>query len=92
MVAPVRLVIPNMITVYSAPVAAFDFGPQPTTIVNPTINFTDKSTDAYGIAGWLWNFDDPCNDVPGKVQNPNHTYGDTGTYCATLRLPTYMVV
>ncbi len=78
------LTIPNMITVYSSPVAAFTMGPQPTTIDNPTISFTDKSTDAYGIAAWLWNFADPLNDVPSTQQNPSHTYGDTGTFCATL--------
>jgi gliding motility-associated-like protein len=70
--------------VYTNPVAAFTMGPQPTTIDNPTISFTDKSTDAYGIASWLWNFADPLNDVPSTQQNPSHTYGDTGTFCATL--------
>ncbi|HXB12303.1 MAG TPA: PKD domain-containing protein, partial [Bacteroidia bacterium] len=78
------LVINSMITVYSFPVPAFTFGPQPTTIANPIISFTDKSTDAYGIATWLWNFSDPTNDVPSNLQNPSHTYGDTGTFCATL--------
>jgi gliding motility-associated-like protein len=78
------LTINNMITVYSFPVAAFTLGPQPTTIDNPTISFTDKSTDAYGIASWLWNFADPLNDVPSTQQNPSHSYGDTGSFCATL--------
>jgi len=78
------LVINNMITVYSFPVAAFTFGPQPTTIADPMITFTDKSTDAYGIGSWLWNFNDPTNDVPSNLQNPTHSYGDTGTFCATL--------
>jgi gliding motility-associated-like protein len=78
------LTINNMITVYSFPVPAFTMGPQPTTIENPTITFTDKSTDAYGIASWLWNFADPLNDAPSSQQNPSHTYGDTGTFCATL--------
>jgi gliding motility-associated-like protein len=78
------LTINNMITVYSAPVAAFTFGPQPAYINSPTINFTDNSTDAYGIAGWLWNFNDPLNDAPSTQQNPSHAYGDTGTFCATL--------
>ncbi len=78
------LVINNMITVYSFPVAAFILGPQPTTIADPIITFTDKSTDAYGIGTWLWNFSDPTNDVPSNLQNPTHSYGDTGTFCATL--------
>ncbi|HXB10822.1 MAG TPA: PKD domain-containing protein, partial [Bacteroidia bacterium] len=78
------LVINNMITVYSFPVPAFTFGPQPATITDPTISFTDRSTDAYGIATWLWNFNDPLNDNPSNRQNPTHSYGDTGTFCATL--------
>jgi gliding motility-associated-like protein len=73
-----------MVTVYSYPVAAFTLSPQPTTIINPTIHFTDMSTDAYGIATWLWNFNDPANIYTSNAQNPNHTYSDTGIYCATL--------
>ncbi len=75
-----------MINVYSFPVAAFDFGPQPATIVDPTISFSDKSTDAYGIATWLWDFNDPLSDKTSNMQNPAHTYGDTGTFCATLTI------
>jgi gliding motility-associated-like protein len=78
------LMIPDMITVYSFPVAAFNLSPQPTTILSPTIQFTDKSTDAYGIASWLWNFNDPANDIGSSQQNPSHTYSDTGSYCAML--------
>ncbi len=78
------LVIANMVTVYSYPLAAFTLSPQPTTIVNPTIDFTDKSTDAYGIGTWLWNFNDPKNTTSSNAQNPVHVYSDTGVYCATL--------
>jgi gliding motility-associated-like protein len=74
-----------MISVYSYPVANFTFGPQPATIDNPIISFTDKSTDAYGIASWLWTFGDP-GDVPSTKQNPSYTYQDTGTFCATLKV------
>jgi gliding motility-associated-like protein len=77
------LVINNMINVYSFPVAAFDFGPQPATIVDPTISFTDKSTDAYGIASWQWTFGD-AKDGSSKAQNPSYSYADTGNYCVTL--------
>jgi gliding motility-associated-like protein len=74
----------NMITVYSAPTPAFTVSPQPTTILSPTIQFTDASTDAYGIASWFWNFSDPTDPVNSAQQNPTHTYGDTGIFCAML--------
>jgi gliding motility-associated-like protein len=78
------LTIANMITVYNNPVADFTVSPQPTTIFQPTIQFTDKSTDTYGIVSWLWNFQDPANDTANNLQNPTHTYQDTGIYCPML--------
>ncbi len=75
--------IKNMITAYSHPVAAFTMSPQPTTIQDPLINFTDLSTDNYGIVAWQWNFGDNTDNTSTQ-QNPSHTYGDTGTYCANL--------
>jgi len=73
----------NYITVYTNPVAGFTSSPQPTTILQPTIQFTDKSTDAYGISEWNWSFGD-TSDSNSKSQNTSHTYHDTGTYCAHL--------
>jgi len=75
----------NMINVYTYPVAAFTFSPQPTTIMNPEIAFTDNSTDAYGIDQWLWTFGD-LSDSVSTNKNTTHTYQDTGTYCATLKV------
>ncbi len=75
--------INNYITVYSHPVADFSLTPQPTNIMNPTIYFTDHSTDAYGIANWWWQYGDGT-DTTGIVRNTQHTYGDTGNYCVTL--------
>lgn len=77
------LVKPNYITAYSHPVAAFTYNPQPAYILNPTINFIDESTDAYGIKDWLWEFGDPT-DGTSTTQNPGYTYADTGTYCPML--------
>src|SRR6185312_13982023 len=75
--------IPNMISVYSHPVAKFTMSPNPAIIVEPTVQFTDQSTDAYGISTWAWAFNDQT-DQTDSIQNPIHTYVDTGTYCATL--------
>lgn len=76
--------INNMITIYPQPVAAFTFGPQPTTTENPTITFTDLSVNA---VNWSWDFADPSNlyePNASNQMNPTHTYADTGVYCVTL--------
>jgi gliding motility-associated-like protein len=73
----------NYITVYNNPNANFTASPQPTTILQPTIQFTDISTDLYGIAAWSWNFGNG-NDSGSQLQNPTYTYQDTGTYCPEL--------
>jgi len=73
----------NIITIYSNPAASFILSPQPTDILQPTIQFTDKSTDVYGVAEWNWTFGDASDSI-SKKQNPSHTYSDTGTYCAKL--------
>ena len=73
----------GMITVYPRPVAAFTLSPQPTTILSPTIQFTDKSTSkSSDIAYQWWTFGD--GDSINTLENPTHTYKDTGNYCATL--------
>jgi len=77
--------IPNYITVYSHPVANFTYAPQPANIMQPTIYFTDQSTDAYGIANWFWQFGDG-SDSSGLIKDPQHTYADTGWYCVNLQV------
>jgi len=68
---------PNMVTVYSQPVSCFTFGPQPTTVLEGNINFTDCSTG--GGTQYTWNFGD-VNNSSSYQQNPTFTYTDTGTY------------
>ncbi|HXB12369.1 MAG TPA: PKD domain-containing protein [Bacteroidia bacterium] len=74
----------NMITVYQHPSPDFSVSPQPTTIYQPNITFTDLSSDPYGIVSWSWNFNDPLNDTGSTLQNPSHAYSDTGIYCPML--------
>jgi gliding motility-associated-like protein len=74
------LTMPNYITVNPNPVAEFSFGPQPTTILNPTILFTDESN---GATAWSWTFGDLLNSS-STLQNPAFTYPDTGCYDVTL--------
>ncbi|MFH1320335.1 MAG: PKD domain-containing protein [Bacteroidota bacterium] len=74
------LTMPDMITVLPNPVPQFTAVPQLTTNLNPTIYFTDVSTGD-SLAGWSWNFDD---EYYSDIQNPVHTYADTGSYTVEL--------
>ncbi len=71
----------DMITVYSHPNVAFTYSPNPATIINPTIQFNDKSTDASALVYWWWTFGE-TGDTTSNLQNPTHVYQDTGTFCA----------
>ena len=73
----------NLIKAFARPVAAFSSSPQPATILAPTIQFTDNSKDKYNIMYWNWSFGDGT-DSNSNMQNPAHTYQDTGTYCTNL--------
>ncbi|MEW6468911.1 MAG: PKD domain-containing protein [Bacteroidota bacterium] len=66
----------NMVAVYGQPVSCFTFGPQPTTILDGTISFTDCST---GGTNWTWSFGDLANSTSYQ-QNPQFTYNDTGSF------------
>lgn len=58
----------DYISVYGYPEADFVANPQPTTIYDPMIYFTDLSSDA---VSWSWDFGDSTNSV---LQNPSHLY------------------
>jgi len=75
----------NMITVYTHINAAFTLFPQPATILNPTIQFRDISPNQDGIAYRQWSFGDATDSI-SYLQNPIHTYLDTGRYCANLAI------
>ncbi|MFI5150587.1 MAG: PKD domain-containing protein [Bacteroidia bacterium] len=74
------MTIPNFINALPRPEAAFTDSPNPATILNPMINFTNTSTN--GIS-YRWTFGDP-GDSASVLQNPTHTYLDTGCYNVTL--------
>ncbi len=73
----------NLVTVFNSPDAAFTIYPQPADILSPTIQFTSQASDPYGIVQWVWSFGDQ-SDGTSNLQNPTHTYLDTGRYCAQL--------
>jgi gliding motility-associated-like protein len=73
---------PSYITTWPLPVAAFSASPQPTSILDPTVNFTDQSTLA---VNWYWNFGDGDTLSPNTA-NPTHLYNgeNPGTYTVQL--------
>ncbi len=78
------LTMTNYISVYLNPVAAFSASPQPTTIFNSQIYFTDSSSNA---TGWSWSFGDVANSG-SLLQNPNFTYGAPECYTVLLTVTT----
>ncbi|HTB05992.1 MAG TPA: PKD domain-containing protein, partial [Bacteroidia bacterium] len=73
----------NMISVYDRPHPMFTYTPLSPNILQPFVQFTDNTVDLYGIQSWFWTFGD-VSDSTSSMQNPSHTYGDTGTFCPTL--------
>ncbi len=71
----------NYINVYPNVVAAFVASPQPTTILNPLIKFTDQSLN--GAISWNWTFGDLLNSTSTQ-QNPTFNYKDSGCYNVQL--------
>lgn len=69
----------SYISAYGYPLAFFAMDPQPTTILNPTLNFHDLS--AGSPISWQWYFDDLDSST---VQNPTYTFTDTGYFNVQL--------
>lgn len=65
------LVENSMITAHPLPVAGFIGDPLVTTMLTPTIQFTDKSS---GAMEWLYNFGD--GSAEDNLQNPSHRFPD----------------
>lgn len=75
--------IVSMIHVIPGPQADFAFGPQPVTITDPTILFTNLTTG--NPSSFTWDFDDPASlDNVSTITSPTHVYSDTGNFCVTL--------
>jgi gliding motility-associated-like protein len=64
-----------LITIHSQPIAIYTAGPQPTTITNPLINFTDNSLGI--INTWEWTFG---TIGTSSNQNTYFVFPDTGYY------------
>ncbi len=73
----------NMISVFQKPNASFTYSPNSVGILNPLVQFNSTATGRYPLVYWNWNFGDGKDSV-SSLLDPEHTYGDTGTYCASL--------
>ncbi|HTL80555.1 MAG TPA: PKD domain-containing protein [Bacteroidia bacterium] len=71
--------IHNYISVVPGPSAAFTFGPQPASVSNPLIYFTDQSAPV--PQEWYWDFG---TGATSTSQNPAYAYPDTGTFHVML--------
>ena len=68
----------NYICVYDYPSASFMFGPQPATILNPTITFVNTSS---GASTYDWTFDVLGFADNDNAENPVYTFlSEPGTY------------
>ncbi len=72
----------NYINVFANPIAVFSASPQPTTIVNAQIYFTDMSVNA---SSWQWSFGDVLNST-SNLQNPSFTYFTPTCYLVLLNV------
>ncbi len=71
----------NLINVYNHPNAAFTYSPNPVSVTDPLVQFTDQTTSGSPIAYYWWTFGE-AGDTVSNLQSPSHVYQDTGTYCA----------
>ena len=71
--------LPNYVTVWPLPTASFSATPQPATLLENIVSFTDLSS---GAVSWIWSFG--INDSASILQNPNYAFQDTGIFNVQL--------
>jgi gliding motility-associated-like protein len=67
-------------TIGTAPIANFSWSPEAPTIADPTVAFSDLSTDA---TSWSWQFDDPAGS---SSTDPSPAFVFPGASCYTVSL------
>ncbi|MCA6364075.1 MAG: gliding motility-associated C-terminal domain-containing protein [Bacteroidetes bacterium] len=73
-------VMPGYVCANPSAVADFSFSPVNTTVLNPTVNFTDLST---GATTWTWDFDQLGSSTD---QNPVFTFPSEVAGCYDVQL------
>jgi gliding motility-associated-like protein len=73
--------------VVPVPKADFNVSPQPTSILEPKLQFTDLSANAV-IKYWKWDFGDRAPGDTSVLKNPVYEYADTGSYLVRLFVTT----
>lgn len=68
----------SFITVYDNPKAAFSYNPTEISILEPSVNFENQSTNA---SNYLWTFDDGTTSI---AEDPFYTYLTEGEHLVTL--------
>lgn len=71
--------ITAQVIVNANPIALFSTDPNPTSMLNPTVNFTDLSTS--NIQSWLWDFSGLGSS---NSQNTSYSFPSSGEYIVTL--------
>lgn len=74
-----RDTIVDLITIHPKPEALFTVLPNPVDVINPFVEFTDRSTA--NVTSWQWELEDL--GLFSSVQNPTYTFSDSGTYWVT---------
>lgn len=69
----------NYVTVWPLPSAGFSAMPQPATLLDNIVTFTDQSN---GAVSWIWSFG--SDDSASVLQNPTYAFQDTGTFNVQL--------
>lgn len=73
------IIAPLVAEVYPVPVAGFYTNPSSASLLEPTINFTNTSTNA---SSYFWDFGDYGypNSNTSYLMNPSHLYNNSGEY------------
>lgn len=71
--------ITDMVTIHPTPHALFSAKPDPVDMIDPTMDFEDRSSD--NVVDWIWELDHV--GIFSNAQNPSFTFADTGTFWVT---------
>lgn len=83
-------VVTKVISVHSKPTVDFSADGPPNACAQTPAHFQNQTTnpDMRQITEWLWSFDDPDSPDPETVSEPEHIFGNAGTYSVSLRATT----